>query len=614
MNQKGMFPAFMLLAGLFLLAVALQHVCRATGLMPEGQTALFSIAAGFFSFLAVSVAALGRRLRRFFTSNRFAVPVVLAVTFFSIIGTLILQAQPERILEAAYGSGRGVIQAFFLDDMFHSFGFSVMLGLASGGLALTIARKRRLTARYLGCLGAHAGLLLILLGAAAGNVWGVKGRLNLHEGESSDRFFVPKSDGRAEVHPLGFTLRLDEFKLLHYEPEYRLMVFEVDGEKERRLLSVDPAAEDTGALGAYGIELLDYWPDHVREAVIEPVKEAREGTLAALAFKDADWVFDEDRERGGKLIFFWDRARAEKFIDSLAAPASPHVIVAGDQRIAVEVGKNYPIPGSDQTLQVLQAFHDFVLDPASRQPQNRSDRPDNPAVEILVKDAAGNQVARTFLFAKFPDFAHGGGQALKVKLRYLFQGESHQPQAVAVGESAELWLLEQGAVKSRVKIVSGETIRIGEDSFTVSALYPAVKRSYQDSSRSGRAENPVVRVKAADAGPRFLKPRQPLQLPGGRVLVLAHKEGEKVRDYLSTLSVLEAGRVVKTETIEVNYPLEHGGFVVYQADYRPEDPTFSGFQVVSDPGLWIVYLGLLLNALGIVCAVFGPPLMKRRKS
>jgi hypothetical protein len=606
MNQKGMFPAFMLLAGLFLLAVALQHIL--------GATALFSIAAGFFSFLAVIAAAFNRRLRRFFTSNRFAVPVVLAVTFLSIIGTLILQVQPQRILEAAYGSALGVIQAFFLDDMFHSFGFTVMLGLASGGLALTIARKRRLTARYLGCLGAHAGLLLVLLGAAVGNLWGVKGRLNLHAGESSDRFFVPKSDGRAEARPLGFTLRLDEFKLLHYEPEYRLMVFEVEGEKERRLLSVNPAAEDTSALGSYGVELLDYWPDHVREAIIEPVKEAREGTLAALALKDADWIFDEGEKRSGRLVFFWDQDRAEKFVGSLVAGASPHVIVAGDQRIDVKVGESYPIPGSDQTLQVLQAYNDFVLDPASRKPQNRSDRPDNPAVEILVKDAGGNQVARTFLFAKFPDFAHGGSQALKVKLRYVYQGKLEQAQAVGVGELSELWLIEKGAVKSKAKIVPGEVVRIGEDSLTVSALYPAVKRSYQDSSRSDRAENPVVRVKVADAGPRFLKPRQPQQLTGGKVLVLAHKEGEKVRDYLSTLSVLESGRVVKTETIEVNYPLEHGGFVVYQADYRPEDPTFSGFQVVSDPGLWIVYLGLLLNALGIVCAVFGPPLMKRRKS
>ena len=609
-----MFPAFLLLGGLFLLGVALQHVVLATGLMADADTALFSVAVGFLSFLGVVVAAITRSLRRFFTSNRFAVPVVLAVTFLSVIGTLILQAQPEKILKAAYGPALGVIQAFFLDDIFHAFGFSILLGLGCGGLALVMARKRRLTARYLGCLGAHAGLLLILLGAAVGNTWGIKGRLNLHEGESSDRFFVAQSDGRVAEHPLGFNLRLDDFKLERYEPEYRLMVFEVEGDSEKRLLSVDPAAEDTGALGAQGIELLDYWPDHVREAVIEPVKEAGEGTLAALAFEDTDWVFDEGRERRGKLVFFWEKDRAEKFLQSLAGPVSPHVIVAGDRRIAVELGKSYPIPGTDQSLQVTGAFCDFVLDPATRRPRNRSDRPNNPAVEILIKDAAGSQVARTFLFAKFPDFSHGAREAVSVKLRYLYQGEAEQPRAVGVGESSELWLIEKGAVKSKVKIAEGETVRIDDATLTVAALYPAVKRTYKDSSRSDRADNPVVRVRAGKDQPRFLRPRQPLRLSGGKVLVLAHKEGEKIRDYFSKLSVVEAGRVVKTETIEVNYPMEHRGFVFYQADYRPDDPTFSGFQVVSDPGLWIVYLGLLLNALGIVCAVFGPPIMKRRKS
>ena len=619
MKNRGMFPAFLLLGGLFLLGVALQHVGRAAGIVGDDNTALCSVAVGIFSFLAVISTAFSRKLRRFFTSNRFAVPVVLAVAFLSILGTLILQAQPQKILQAAYGSALGVIQAFFLDDVFHSFGFCVLLGLGSAGLALTMARKRRLTARYLGCLGAHGGLLLILLGAAAGITWGVKGRLNLHKGESSDRFFVPRSDGQVTEHPLGFELRLDDFKLLHYKPEYRLMVFEVTGDREKRLASVDPAAADTSTLGVHGIELLDYWPDHVREAIIEPVKDAdrpQTGTVAALGFKDADWVFDEGPggKRGGRLVFFWDEAQAVKFVQSLAGFVSPHVIVAGDQRIEVKVGGSYSIPGSDQKVEVLQAFKDFVLDSATRQPQNRSDQPNNPAVEVLLKDAAGNQVARTFLFAKFPDFNHGARDAMKVKLRYIFQGEPEQPQAVVVGEPAEFWLLERGAVKSRVKIATGETIRVGDADLTVAALYPAVKRSYKDFSRSERADNPVVRVKAGKADPQFLKPRQPLRLGAGKVLVLAHKEGETVRDYLSELSVVEAGRVVKTKTIEVNYPLEHGGFIVYQADYRPDDPTFSGFQVVSDPGLWLVYLGLLLNALGIACAVFGPPIMKRRKS
>jgi len=146
-----------------------------------------------------------------------------------------------------------------------------------------------------------------------------------------------------------------------------------------------------------------------------------------------------------------------------------------------------------------------------------------PAVEIVVKDAAGQQLARTFLFAKFPDFSHGARDALKVKLRYLYQGKVEQTQAVAVGESAELWRLEQGAVKSKKKIVPGEAFQIGDAALTVAKIYPAVKRSFKDFSRSDRAENPVVRVRVGKTEPRFLKPRQPMRLDEGKVLVLAHK-------------------------------------------------------------------------------------------
>jgi len=98
------------------------------------------------------------------------------------------------------------------------------------------------------------------------------------------------------------------------------------------------------------------------------------------------------------------------------------------------------------------------------------------------------------------------------------------------------------------------------------------------------------------------------------VLGLTQKEGESVRDYLSVLSVIENGQKVLTKTIEVNVPLHYGGLSFYQNDYRPDDPTFSGFQVVKDPGVWLVYLGLLLNAAGVICSLLIHPMTKRKRS
>ncbi|MCI0513289.1 cytochrome c biogenesis protein ResB [candidate division KSB1 bacterium] len=42
----------------------------------------------------------------------------------------------------------------------------------------------------------------------------------------------------------------------------------------------------------------------------------------------------------------------------------------------------------------------------------------------------------------------------------------------------------------------------------------------------------------------------------------------EIRDYLSTLTVLENGQAVKQKMVEVNYPLRHKGFTFYQSSYR----------------------------------------------
>ncbi len=499
-SKRGMAPAFALLGAACIAGIVLQHVLAWTQFMGDGERRVFSIVVGLSAFTLVVAAGWSRKLQRFFASNRFAVPAVLSLTILAIIGTLVLQNESEQAMDDVYGQiALSVIRGLFLDDIFHSFGFCALVGLGAGGLALTVTRKRKLTARYAGSLGAHLGLLLVLAGAVIGSIWGIKGRLNMHKGESSDRFFVAAADGHVIEVPLGFTVRLDDFKLEHYEPEYRLMVFEMSGKKEIRLASVDPASGEAGGLGSFGVEILDYRPDHV------------EGTSTP-----------------------------------------EHVIIAAGREIPVEAGKTYPVPGTDHRMEVRRLFVDFVMDAKTREPRNRSDQPNNPAIELAIVDADGKVLGQRWLFAKFPDFHGQGGDAPMAGLRY----------------------------------------------------------NYSDGSKG-----PLVRIRVSGkAGPISLEPRRPLRLDKDKVLVLAPKGGDAVRDYLSTLSVIEEGRRVLTRVVEVNYPLVYRGYAFFQSDYRPEDPTFSGFQVVRDPGVWIVYLGFFLNAAGVFCAVFLPPVFRRRRA
>jgi len=342
----------------------------------------------------------------------------------------------------------------------------------------------------------------------------------MHVGQSADHFDVQDPKGGMLAYPLGFSVRLDDFQLDMYEPDYRLMVYSLQGDSEERLLSVDPADKaDWAKLAEYGATIVDYQPDRARQPEGEPA---------------------DAKAAGGP-----------------DAQATPHRLVVGGREIPVELDQPVELPGTDKTLRITRAFPDFVIDTDTKQPSNRSDQPNNPAVEVAVFGPDGKELARKFLFAKFPGFAHQGEDDPMAGVTYRYEGG------------------DQGGSK---------------------------------------APSPVVTVRRATGGqPRQVRLDHPLRLSTTTALVLAPKGGETVRDYLSTLSVVAGGKKVKTEKVEVNYPLEYAGFHFYQADYRPEDPTFSGFQVVRDSGLWMVYLGFIVNMLGVLLAVGLPPLLKRRK-
>ncbi len=71
-----------------------------------------------------------------------------------------------------------------------------------------------------------------------------------------------------------------------------------------------------------------------------------------------------------------------------------------------------------------------------------------------------------------------------------------------------------------------------------------------------------------------------------------------IKAYLSDVTVIEGDRPVAEATIEVNHPLHWGGYHFYQYDYDKTNESYSILHVVSDSGLWAVYLGLFLLVAG----------------
>ena len=80
-----------------------------------------------------------------------------------------------------------------------------------------------------------------------------------------------------------------------------------------------------------------------------------------------------------------------------------------------------------------------------------------------------------------------------------------------------------------------------------------------------------------------------------------------IKDYKSTLKILEGDIVVKEKTIEVNSPLSYKGYTFYQTGYNPNDPKWTSLQVVRDPGVPVVYAGFLLMLVGLTAVFYVYP-------
>ena len=77
--------------------------------------------------------------------------------------------------------------------------------------------------------------------------------------------------------------------------------------------------------------------------------------------------------------------------------------------------------------------------------------------------------------------------------------------------------------------------------------------------------------------------------------------GGAISDFISELEVTDKdGKVLAKKDIEVNHPLQYGGYRFYQSGYDNEAARYTVLQVVSDTGVMIVFAGYWLLCIGVV--------------
>ncbi len=145
-------------------------------------------------------------------------------------------------------------------------------------------------------------------------------------------------------------------------------------------------------------------------------------------------------------------------------------------------------------------------------------------------------------------------------------------------------------------------------------LYERASRTVEYGTRSQEWRNPVVVAEVRQQGlpkEQLMSAARPsaFMLAPTRALVF-EKRDKEVKAYISHVSALQ-GSTVERRSIAVNDPMTFGNWTLYQVNYNPEDPTYSGLEAVFDPGVTWVFTGFALICLGVFYMFYVEPRLKR---
>lgn len=140
------------------------------------------------------------------------------------------------------------------------------------------------------------------------------------------------------------------------------------------------------------------------------------------------------------------------------------------------------------------------------------------------------------------------------------------------------------------------------DSFRLTSINEQAHAAFMSVQASGLPKEGLLT--ASNPEPIFISPT--------RALLYERREKE-VKAYVSNVSLVDGANRLQAR-ISVNDPLSYKGWTLYQVNYNPEDPTYSGLDAVYDPGVAWVFLGFVLICAGVFYMFYVEPRLKARAS
>lgn len=575
-------------------------------------------------------------------SIKLAVVLFGLIALACILGTMIPQQAESSWYSEHYGPvlARILIRAG-ITDVFRTLWFAALLGLLGVNLlACTVVRKPW-AFRHLGFLLTHAGVLVLLAGTLVSVLASEKGRLSLRIGESTTQYYSLTAKGPQS---LGFLVQLDHFEIERYPNPAYLWAHKPD--QPPQMVELDRQNPRTTVFDQYAISLVKVIPDFHLQTVI---KEDPAETFAPLAHLRTslsyeplllnglsdDGVYSEDGRLYLRYRWLDDSTSLETELVRLEDASEPmlHVSTA-DQTASLPThpGARCTLAKSGLHVEVIHYWDRFRLD-ENNQPASADTGPINPCA--LVQATLGEYSRSHYVFSRFPDFGIDSEDDPPYRLRLtvpaghgaalhavIFEGNNLAPTLILIKDNQVIdrrplarhkrTSLVKSAPESLVRRLSahpddccdsdGPEPLPGEAWIELLDTYrrPSVRREVV--SRSDALVNPaaLLRIEGPD-GPverwSLMFGRPVRSLDGTLQVRFVLPE---IKSYRSFLTFRAPGRTPQRATVEVNSPFRFGRFTFYQTGADPNDPTWSVFQVVHDPGIPVVYAGLIIVSIGII--------------
>ena len=582
-------------------------------------------------------------LWKFFYSVKLAVVVIFLIAVSCILGTFIVQGRNTEEYVARFGKGWATfLEGAQFTDVFHSHWFTILLILLCINLFACAIKRWRNTILQLGFLSTHLSLILIMTGSLFDSKFGAKGSINLIEGQSVDYFFTFEDMKKI---PLGFELLLEKFELIKHPPKFELIAYVKGSDKEHRI-TIETGKEQPIASSPYKVEIKRFIPD--AELLREPVNTSKELKNPAVFVQlyssgnvDSEgWLLANHRNsyefkrEGIRIEYIWVKTTEElkKLDDSEAKKPtiekkgeSKLIVKLKDRNITVEfpvnVGEHFEVADSEYHVQIVEYTPDF----ANRDLPDSRQTDDNPAIKIEIHGPQGNE--ERWIFANYPDWDEMH-ETKYGDINLVFESQGNvQPirHVVRVAQDSEgnrkLIYLEDNEIKKNIPWELNKKYSIGNTGYHVNLVkyYPSFGMKEEVIQKSENLVNPAILVETTGPSGKvsewlFAEQGRAWWYLDDNLALLYQKEREIIKDFKSTLKIIEDGKVVKTKIIEVNDPLSYKGIDFYQANYDPNNPKFSGIQVTSHPGIFVVYTGFWTLCFGIVFIFYIKPFIKRSKS